>query len=136
MAKIKSEVSQTQPQSVQNAVRSEQAEQDTVQSAAWSEQQELQPTAPNENKVVHRIEPRYPNWPTSKPGPQSTSPLAGMRPINTFRSEQVAEIGYNQETGVPSTDHPLRSMPDASLHGTTGFDQLQTAQQAMKKRRK
>ncbi|HEX3641689.1 MAG TPA: hypothetical protein VHV10_10390 [Ktedonobacteraceae bacterium] len=135
MAKIKSEVSQTQPQSLQNAARSEQAEQDTVQSTAWSELQELQPTAPNENKVVHRIEPRYPNWPTSKPGPQSTSPLAGMRPINTFRSEQVAEIGYNQETGEPSVDSPLYSTPDISIHGPTSFDHPKNAHDALGKRK-
>jgi hypothetical protein len=46
------------------------------------------------------------------------------------------EIGYNQETGTPITDNPLRSMPDASLKGQTGFDQLETAQEAMKKRKK
>jgi len=135
MAKIKSEVSQTQPQSLQNAVRSEQAKQDTVQNAMQSEQQELQQTAPSENKVVRRIEPRYPSWPTSKPGPQSTSPLAGMRPINVFRPEQVAEIGYNQETGEPSVDSAQRSMPDASIHGPTNFDHPKNAHEALGKRK-
>jgi hypothetical protein len=70
-------------------------------------------------------------WPTSKPGPQATAPPPGQKPMPK-RTDQVVEIGYNQETGTPSTDHPLRSMPDASLHGTPGFDQLETAQQAMK----
>src|SRR3954447_22847134 len=107
MAKIESEVSQTQPQGVQNAVR--------------IERQELQPTVPSKNTVVHRIEPRYPSWPSSKPGPQSTPPLAGMRPINTFRPEQVAEIGYNQETGEPSVDTLQRSTLDTSMHGLTSF---------------
>ena len=121
MAQIKSEVSQTQPQSVHNAAR--------------SEQQELQPTAPHENKVVHRIEPRYPSWPTSKPGPQSTSPLAGMRPVNTFRPEQVAEIGYNQETGEPSVDSLQRSTPDTSIHGLTSSDHPKNAHDALGKRK-
>ena len=52
------------------------------------------------------------------------------------RTDQVVEIGYNQETGEPSTDHPLRSMPDASLKGKTAFDQLETAQEALKKRKR
>jgi hypothetical protein len=121
MAKIKSEVSQTQPQSVQSAAR--------------SEQQELQLTAPSENKVVHRIETRYPSWPTSKPGPLSTSPLAGMRPINVFRPEQVAEIGYNQETGEPSVNSTQRSMPDASIHGPTSSDHPKNAHDALGKRK-
>jgi len=52
------------------------------------------------------------------------------------RTDQVVEVGYNQETGTPITDSPLRSMPDASLKGTTAFDQQETAQEAMKKRKK
>jgi len=52
------------------------------------------------------------------------------------RTDQVVEVGYNQETGTPITDSPLRSMPDASLKGQTGFDQQETAQEAMKKRKK
>src|SRR5213082_4049862 len=82
---------------------------------------------------AHVSLPRF-NWPTSKPGPFATPPPPGQRPM-PGRTDQVVEIGYNQETGTPITDHPLRSMPEASLHGTPGFDQLQTAQQAMKKRR-
>jgi len=124
MAKTKSEVSQAQPQS---------AEQDTVQNASGSEQQALQEAAPtSENRVVQRIEPYYPSWPTSKPGPQSTPPLAGTRSINAFRPEQVAEIGYNQETGEPLVDSPQRSMPDASTHG---FDQPRNAQDTLGKRK-
>ena len=52
------------------------------------------------------------------------------------RSDQVVEIGYNQETGVPSDDHPARTLPDASLKGRTAFDQQETAQEALKKRKR
>ncbi len=75
------------------------------------------------------------NWPTSKPGPRATQPPPGQRPM-PGRTDQVVEVGYNQETGTPITDSPLRSMPDASLKGQTGFDQQETAQEAMKKRKK
>ena len=78
--------------------------------------------------------PRF-NWPTSKPGPHATQPPPGQKPMPA-RTDQVVEIGYNQETGEPSTDHPLRSMPDASLKGKTAFDQLETAQEALKKRKR
>ncbi|MFL5696460.1 MAG: hypothetical protein ACJ797_05075 [Ktedonobacteraceae bacterium] len=100
------------------------------------DQKEVQVKPENQEQQlqVRGTAPHF-RWPTSKPGPQATAPPPGQKPMPK-RTDQVVEIGYNQETGVPSTDHPLRSMPDASLHGTTGFDQLQTAQQAMKKRRK
>ena len=78
--------------------------------------------------------PRF-NWPISKPGPWVTTPPPGQKPL-PGRTEQMVEIGYNQETGTPSTEHPLRSMPDASLKGRTSFDQQETAQEALKKRRK
>lgn len=41
----------------------------------------------------------YPIWPTSKPGPLRTLPSAHERPINRLRSEQLVEVGYNQEAG-------------------------------------
>src|SRR6266702_2654255 len=75
------------------------------------------------------------NWPTSKPGPHATQPPPGQKPM-PGRTEQVVEIGYNQETGVPGNDSPLRSLPDASLTGPTSFDQQETAQRAMQKRKK
>jgi hypothetical protein len=52
------------------------------------------------------------------------------------RTDQVVEILYDQETSTPGSDSPLRSMPDASLKGTTAFDQQETAQDALKKRKK
>jgi len=131
MAKIKPEVSQAQPQS---------GEQDAVENASPSQQQALQQTAPSENRVIQKIKPRYPSWPTSKPGSQSTPPVPGTHSVNAFRSEQVAEIGYNQETGEPSIDSPLHSMPDASIHGPTSIDQPnidqpRNAQDALGKRK-
>src|SRR3954447_26790040 len=126
MAKIKSKVAQPQPQP-------QRTEQDTVQHVSQSEQQVLQQTVPSEKSVVQkRIEPRYPSWPTSKPGPQSTSPLAGMSSINPFRPEQVAEIAYNQETGQPSVDSSQRSVSDA----LTSFDPPKNAQDVLGKRKK
>ena len=75
------------------------------------------------------------NWPTSKPGPHATQPASGQKPM-PGRTDQVVEIGYNQETGEPGDSSPLRSMPDASLAGKTSFDQQETAPQSMKKRKK
>ena len=75
------------------------------------------------------------NWPTSKPGPHATQPPPGQKPM-PGRTDQVVEIGYNQETGTPITDNPLRSMPDDELKGKTAFDQLETAQETLKKRKR
>lgn len=126
MAKIKFKVPQVLPRS---------SKQDIVQNTSQNKQQELQQNVPSEKKVVQRIEPRYPSWPTSKPGPLSTSSLAGMRSVNPFRPEQVAEIGYNQETGQPSVNRPQDSVPDASIHDLTSFDQPKNAQDTLGKRK-
>ncbi len=126
MAKINSAVSHTQLQS---------AEQDAVENASRSQQQALEQTAPSENRVIQRIEPRYPRWPISKPGPQSALPVPGTRPVNVFRPEQVVEIDYNQETGEPSVDSPQRSVPDASIYGLASFDQSRNTQSALGKRK-
>lgn len=101
-----------------------------------NEQNTLQTEAANGTTAISQgIQPTYPTWPTSKPGPLTTSPLPGMKPINAIRREQVAEIGYNQETGEPGTQSPFRSMPDASITGSTSFDQEETAQEALKRRK-
>jgi len=63
----------------------------------------LQEGVPN-TAVQRGMQPHYPTWPTSKPGPMITAPPPGQRPINAQRSEQVAEVGYNQETGEPSPE--------------------------------
>ena len=41
----------------------------------------------------HRIQPHYPNWPTSKPGSLAKQPPPGERPINLLRREQIVEAG-------------------------------------------
>ncbi len=58
--------------------------------------------------VQESISPQYPNWPTSKPGPWSTPPPPGTKPINLLRSEQVVMIGYDQEMDNPG-------IPDESI---------------------
>lgn len=106
------------------------------QSAAQDDLRNLQEGTPDTNKTVQEgTKIQYPTWPTSKPGPRSTLPPPGMRSINAMRSEQVKELGYNQETGEPGVQSPLRSMPDAAKEGQTGFDQLETAQESLKKRK-
>jgi hypothetical protein len=106
------------------------------QSTAQEDLRTLQESISDTNKTVQEsIRPQYPDWPTSKPGPRSTLPPPGMRSINAMRSEQMKELGYNQETGEPGVQSPLRSQPDASLEGQTSFDQLETAQESLKKRK-
>lgn len=46
-------------------------------------------------------EVQWPAWPTSKPGPWSTPPMPGTRPINALRPEQLVVIDGKQETGEP-----------------------------------
>ena len=46
--------------------------------------------------------PPLPVWPTSIPGPLITEPPGGQRRMPT-RTEQVVELGYDQETGTPTT---------------------------------
>jgi hypothetical protein len=65
--------------------------------------------------------PRWPNWPTSLPGPRVTQPPPGQRRSPT-RTDQVIEIGYNQETGEPAIYHPDRSLPDQSQQGRVSPD--------------
>lgn len=64
----------------------------------------LQEQAPDSDKVLtESVKAIYPAWPSSRPGPRSTPPLAGMKPVNPLRREQVAEVAYNQETGEPES---------------------------------
>ncbi|OLC63286.1 MAG: hypothetical protein AUH89_00080 [Ktedonobacter sp. 13_1_40CM_4_52_4] len=75
------------------------------------------------------------SWPTSKPGPHATQPPPGQKPV-PGRTDQVEKIGYNQETGTPSAENPPGSIPDESLKGRTASDQQETAQEALKKRKR
>ena len=92
-----------------------------------------QSTKSSEPVVWAGVQPSWPGWPTSKPGPRSTAPIPGTHPINTFRSEQFKEVGYNQQTGEPATQSPLRSLPDERTTGPTSLDQP-TAQDTVGKR--
>jgi hypothetical protein len=69
------------------------------------------------------VPPHYPIWPTSLPGPFRKQPPAHMRSINAIRSEQLAEIGYDQETGEPEEADPHRYQPEYALKDRTAFDQ-------------
>lgn len=107
-----------------------------------AEQQGTQHT-PQQLQVTQREslpQPIYPPapkfvWPTSKPGPRVTPPPPGQKPM-PGRTEQVVEVGYNQETGTPGTDSPLRSLPDANLTGPTSFDLPVVTPQKLKKHKK
>ncbi len=46
--------------------------------------------------------PPLPRWPTSRPGPMVTEPPPGTKSVH-LRKEQVVEIDYDQERGVPAT---------------------------------
>ena len=113
MAKIKSKVSQS-------------SEPDITQNAPQSGQQAFQ----NEKQVVQRIKPRYPNWPTSKPGSPSTLPPAGAHPVNAFRPEQVAQIGSNQQVGLSLVDSSQRS-----VQSPTSLDEPKHALDTLGKRK-
>jgi hypothetical protein len=41
----------------------------------------------------HHRQPRYPDWPTSRPGPLAKQPPPDQRPINLLRPEQMVEVG-------------------------------------------
>jgi hypothetical protein len=90
--------------------------------------------SPIQQAVWTGLQPSWPSWPTSKPGPRSTPPALGMRSINRLRPEQFREVAYNQETGEPATQSPFRSLPDERTTGPTSFDQP-TAQDVLGKRK-
>ena len=54
-------------------------------------------TIPQNSKI-----PLLPHWPTSKRGPMVTEPPPGQKRVH-LRKEQVVEIDYDQELGVPAT---------------------------------
>ncbi len=110
------------------------AQKQKLQAAAIPEVQQsaTQTTLPASTPAAARaiqpdIQPHYPEWPTSKPGPCVKLPPPGMRPVNAFRSEQVAEIGYNQAAGEPGNDRSLYSQSADKL------SQPATAQDALGK---
>ncbi|TMC15239.1 MAG: hypothetical protein E6J34_22600 [Chloroflexi bacterium] len=59
---------------------------------------------PNE-RVQEVVRFTYPAWPTSKPGPQATSPLPGQHP-HPLRTDQILYECYDQERGRPCVSPP------------------------------
>jgi hypothetical protein len=110
-------------------------EQPSVRSSADS-QMAPQVSQREETSVGPQVKPVYPSWPTSKPGPRVKLPPPGMRSVNAFRPEQVSEIGYDQETGEPGIDSPLRSQPDAAEVPDASFDQRPVGQDSLHKGKK
>jgi hypothetical protein len=99
------------------------------QSMNQDEQRALQEGALDATKAVQpSIIPRYPSWPTSKPGPQSTPPPQGERPINALRSEQMMVINYSQQT---DTSGAVYTLPDPNRQGP-GLLQNEQAPEAHK----
>jgi len=98
------------------------------------EQRTLQEGIPDATRQVQQggVQPIYPHWPTSRPGPRVTPPPPGERPINAIRAEQMVEVGYNQVTGEPATQDPIRAFPDEAK-GPAGTDQQETAQDVMRR---
>ncbi len=66
-----------------------------------NEPTQLETTAQNA-PVQKNIIPPLPHWPTSKPGPEVTEPPPGTKRVH-LRKEQVVEIDYNQELGMPAS---------------------------------
>lgn len=91
------------------------------------------PVTQNKTSIETPVKVQWPSWPVSKPGPRKTPPPPGMRPINALRPEQVAEIGYNQETGEPGVYDPSRSLPNEARTGSVSFEQ-QDPRRKQKKR--
>ena len=117
------------------AQQQEAEQQHNTQGTQNSQQKQLQV-----NEMVSPPATKYPNptqyiWPTSKPGPRSTPPPPAQKPM-PGRTEQVVEVGYNQETGTPSSASPLRSLPDANTTGPTAFDQPRVKESGLKRRKK
>jgi hypothetical protein len=59
-----------------------------------------------------------------------------MHPFNIFRPEQVSEVGYNQETGEPGSQSPLRSLPAAAMKDQVSLEQQPAQPNRLRKRKK
>lgn len=91
-------------------------------------------TPESREMLVQHLPTEFPTWPTSLPGPLASLPVPGSTPINRLRSEQMAEVNYNQETGKAGTDNPLRYWPDESQRERVSFDQIVSGQEKMVER--
>ena len=110
--------------------------QTVAQQSAERETETALQTAPTPDAVQPAMKPRFPEWPTSKPGPRTTLPAPGTVATHPFRPEQYTEVGYNQETGEPEDSSPERSLPDEEKTGPVSFDlKPKTGQEALGKRK-
>ena len=96
-----------------NAHESKQTQKDESMSGQSKDQDALPAT----------VRPNYPNWPTSLPGPFRKQPPKGMKSMNALRSEQFAEINYDQTVGEPEKADPHRYHPEQAMEGRASFDQ-------------
>src|SRR5579885_2966095 len=98
-------------------------------------------TQDQQRAIQEGVQPHYPSWPTSVPGPWETPPPEGMRPVaNAMRREQVLEIAYNQETGEPRLDRSPdvtggQPQPYAQSYDQQEVAQRQTGQDLLGKRK-
>ncbi len=90
-----------------------------------------------QEKAVQPISkiPTVPAWPTSKAGPQVMPPPPGERPMPT-RTDQMIEIAYDMETGVPSAPAPAHTTPDVTLPGASSYDQQAEAVEKLRRAEK
>jgi hypothetical protein len=100
------------------------------QSITQDEERALQEGAIDARKPVQQIPFRFPAWPTSIPGPLTTPPPPGTRPINSLRSEQVVEIATSQVSDTFGEE--LRTMPDPYQQERVNFDQAEPPLQPRK----
>ncbi|HEX4203614.1 MAG TPA: hypothetical protein VHZ51_05345 [Ktedonobacteraceae bacterium] len=78
----------------------------SVPRGSLASQPSTQDTSTKTNEDVRRAI-TYPAWPTSRPGPQATSPLPGQHP-HPLRTDQMVYECYVQERGRPGV-LPLKS---------------------------
>src|SRR5947208_14087642 len=68
-----------------------------------TQQQALQENAPPASQTVQNSGGyHFPQWPHSKPGPRSTPPPQGSKPIIVIRRDQEAALDSGQATGTIS----------------------------------
>jgi hypothetical protein len=73
--------------------------------------EESQLEATQNKTLIRPMIPPLPRWPTSKPGPMVTEPPPGQRRV-PLRTDQVVEINYDQERGMPGVPVPERLLAE------------------------
>jgi hypothetical protein len=90
--------------------------QPVVQESARVETPTFSPVPTTDNQAIQTyIQPHYPVWPSSKPGPQVKQPPVGMKPFNAPRREQVTEIIHQQNTYASVEDSSDETVHDESM---------------------